>query len=106
MMSGGYSYGMILTMLAGGPLADTMGGKWVLLTVVLVSSICTMLVPLLTSVSSMALILVQVVSGNINIVIIQLENFPNKESLPLNSAESVSTKSVFILCDFVFASTI
>ena len=101
-MSGGYSYGMILTMLAGGPLADTMGGKWVLLTVVLVSSICTMLVPLLTSVSSMALILVQVVSGNNKIIIIHVVNFPNKESLPLNSAESVSSKSVFILCDFVF----
>ena len=60
---GGYSYGMLGTMLLGGPLADTLGGKWVLVLVTLVSSSCTLLVPLLAPLSTPALVCVQVVSG-------------------------------------------
>ena len=63
MFSGGYSYGMVVTMLLGGPLADTLGGKWVLVLVTLLSSSCTLLVPLLAPLSLPALVCVQVVSG-------------------------------------------
>ena len=63
MFSGGYSYGMVVTMLLGGPLADTLGGKWVLVLVTLLSSLCTLLVPLLAPLSLPALVCVQVVSG-------------------------------------------
>ena len=55
---------MVLTMLAGGPLADTLGGKWVLLLVTLMSSLCTCLVPVLAQhLSIPALITCQVVAG-------------------------------------------
>ena len=54
---------MLGTMLLGGPLADTLGGKWVLVLVTLVSSSCTLLVPLLAPLSTPALVCVQVVSG-------------------------------------------
>ena len=63
MFSGGYSYGMVVTMVLGGPLADTLGGKWVLVLVTLLSSSCTLLVPLLAPLSLPALVCVQVVSG-------------------------------------------
>ena len=60
---GGYNYGMVLTMLAGGPLADTLGGKWLLLLVTLLSSTCTLLVPMLATWSPAAVATCQVVSG-------------------------------------------
>ena len=50
-------------MLVGGPLADTLGGKWVLVLVTLLSSSCTLLVPVLAPLSLPALVCVQVVSG-------------------------------------------
>ena len=63
LLLGGYNYGMVLTMLAGGPLADILGGKWLLLLVTILSSMCTLLVPVLVQVSPAALIMCQVVSG-------------------------------------------
>ena len=48
---GGYNYGMMFTMLAGGPLSDILGGKWLLLLVTLLSGLCTALVPLLADIS-------------------------------------------------------
>ena len=54
---------MVVTMLVGGPLADTLGGKWVLVLVTLLSSSCTLLVPVLAPLSLPALVCVQVVSG-------------------------------------------
>ena len=44
----GYNYGMIFTMLAGGPLSDILGGKWLLFLVTLISGLCTVLVPFLS----------------------------------------------------------
>ena len=48
---GGYNYGMLVSTLAGGPLADILGGKWLLVVVTLLSGLCTALVPLLASLS-------------------------------------------------------
>ena len=47
----GYNYGMLVTMLAGGPVSDILGGKWLLLLVTLLSGLCTALVPLLADIS-------------------------------------------------------
>ena len=60
---GGYNYGMVVTMLAGGPLSDILGGKWLLLLVTLLSGLCTALVPLLADLSVGWLVVSQVVYG-------------------------------------------
>ena len=60
---GGYNYGMMFTMLAGGPLSDILGGKWLLLLVTLLSGLCTALVPLLANISVTVLVVSQVVYG-------------------------------------------
>jgi len=60
---GGYSYGMVVTMVAGGPLADTLGGKWLLAAVVLLSAACTAMVPLLADTTAAGLVACQVVAG-------------------------------------------
>ena len=56
---GGYSYGMVVTMVAGGPLADTLGGKWLLAAVVLLSAACTAMVPLLADTTAAGLVACQ-----------------------------------------------
>ena len=60
---GGYNYGMVLTMLTGGPLSDILGGKWLLVVVTLLSGLCTALVPPLASLSLTWLVVSQVVYG-------------------------------------------
>ena len=60
---GGYNYGMMFTMLAGGPLSDILGGKWLLLLVTLLSGLCTALIPLLANISVTVLVVSQVVYG-------------------------------------------
>ena len=60
---GAFNYGMILTMVCGGPLSDMLGGKYLLLMVTLISSICTLLVPILADTSLPGLITCQVVYG-------------------------------------------
>ena len=60
---GGYNYGMMFTMVAGGPLSDILGGKWLLFLVTLISGLCTVLVPVLSSVSAPVLVTAQVVYG-------------------------------------------
>ena len=59
----GFNYGMLLTLLIGGPLADILGGKVIMLAATLVSSTCTALIPLLASTSLLALVTSQVVYG-------------------------------------------
>ena len=51
---------MVVTMLAGGPLADCLGGKWLLLGVALVSCLCTALVPILAPINITLVAVVQV----------------------------------------------
>ena len=53
---------MVVTMLAGGPLADCLGGKWLLLGVALVSCLCTALVPILAPINITLVAVVQVSS--------------------------------------------
>eukprot|EP00092_Neocalanus_flemingeri_P012832 GFUD01013826.1.p1 GENE.GFUD01013826.1~~GFUD01013826.1.p1 ORF type:complete len:478 (-),score=134.62 GFUD01013826.1:105-1538(-) len=60
---GAFNYGMILTMVCGGPLSDMLGGKYLLLMVTLVSSLCTILIPVLADSSLPGLITCQVVYG-------------------------------------------
>ena len=60
MSPGGYNYGMVVTMLAGGPLADCLGGKWLLLGGALVSCLCTSLVPILAPINISLVAVVQV----------------------------------------------
>jgi len=60
---GAFNYGMVLTMLCGGPLADMLGGKYLLLVVTLVSSLCTLLVPILVDTSLSSLLTCQVIYG-------------------------------------------
>ena len=60
---GSFNYGMVLTMVLGGPLADIAGGKRVMLATTLISSLCTLAVPLLASTSLPLLLTVQVVYG-------------------------------------------
>ena len=60
---GAFNYGMILTMVCGGPVADIIGGKYLLLLVTIISSICTLLIPILADLSLPGLITCQVVYG-------------------------------------------
>ena len=60
---GAFNYGMILTMVCGGPLSDMLGGKYLLLMVTMVSSFCTLLIPILADTSLPGLITCQVVYG-------------------------------------------
>ena len=60
---GAFNYGMVLTMVCGGPAADILGGKYLLLLVTIISSICTLLIPILADTSLPALITCQVVYG-------------------------------------------
>merc|ERR1719234_270235 len=46
---GSFNYGMVLTMVLGGPLADMAGGKIVMLATTLISSLCTLAVPFLAT---------------------------------------------------------
>ena len=62
---GGYNYGMVATMLAGGPLADILGGKWLVVVVTLLSALCTLLVPLLADLSVAALVVSQAESSSL-----------------------------------------
>ena len=59
----GFNYGMILTLLLGGPLADMFGGKLMLLSTTLVSSLCTSLLPVLATRSLPGLVISQMVYG-------------------------------------------
>jgi len=60
---GAFNYGMILTMVCGGPVADIIGGKYLLVLVTIISSICTLLIPILADTSLPGLITCQVVYG-------------------------------------------
>ena len=62
---GGYNYGMVATMLAGGPLADILGGKWLVVVVTLLSALSTLLVPLLADLSVAALVVSQAESSSL-----------------------------------------
>merc|ERR1719234_1400595 len=60
---GSFNYGMVLTMVLGGPLADMAGGKRVMLATTLISSLCTLAVPFLAGTSLPLLLTVQVIYG-------------------------------------------
>jgi len=60
---GSFNYGMVLTMVLGGPLADMAGGKLVMLATTLVSSLCTLAVPFLAATSLPLLLTMQVIYG-------------------------------------------
>ena len=60
---GSFNYGMVVTMVAGGPLADMLGGKVVLLATTLVSSVCTLALPALAATSLPLLLTTQVAYG-------------------------------------------
>merc|ERR1719458_1420103 len=60
---GSFNYGMVLTMVLGGPLADMAGGKIVMLATTLISSLCTLAVPFLAATSLPLLLTVQVIYG-------------------------------------------
>merc|ERR1719483_759396 len=60
---GAFNYGMILTMVCGGPLSDMLGGKYLLMVVTLISSFCTILIPALADSSLPGLITCQAVYG-------------------------------------------
>ena len=60
---GSFNYGMVLTMLVGGPVADMVGGKYVLLLTTLVSSLSCLVLPLLVASSLPLLLASQLVYG-------------------------------------------
>merc|ERR1719270_157520 len=101
---GSFNYGMVLTMVLGGPLADIAGGKRVMLATTLISSLCTLAVPLLASTSLPLLLTVQVVYGMSGGLVVPapswLRSSPGWPPTPLVGGTRSSCLAASLFCGF------